>query len=179
MNFIKLISSGIVFLLSSCTNSCEHTNMTPERKEESKIEDETLKIIDQKVCSKGFRVTGFGGGTDPIYRKVNRSYSTKKYHLTSIKEARELLCEIYDIFACEFNNEKRLQSSTDNQPFSEHNLDLSITFFNDESFPYIRSVYLFHGKVIYREAINENKDTTIHQEPFTKAYSEYLKNKMK
>jgi hypothetical protein len=141
--------------------------MTPEALEIYTAKESALKRADKALRKKG--LYSMGGG---IGNTVSRLYGTNNYHINSASDARNFVCEIYEIFQQSFT-----QSNIPITPGDGN--DFGIAFFSNGPRPYISMINLSGNRLsISEDTIDENNKILL-EEPFVKTYSDYLENKMK
>ena len=140
-----------------------------------KCAQESNKLMEKQ----GFTASCAGGACRGTYRTCGYSYNTTQYRFTNIDDARILLIEKALKFAEPFNNEKQIRMFLHNFPFDLNNVELSITFTDENGIklppPYISTVFNGGGRIFYFQS----DYITIHKERIEeglKIYKEYKSN---
>lgn len=172
---LRLISMGILFLLSSCI-------FRDERSEHVKIAEKLRGQISREIQQK-FHVTqiGSGGGMRDTVNLICLAFDYRNPTMTQ-DEARELIVPILQLFLQRINENEEIRPYLKNYPFLIDNIEVSIIIHDYEGRilvdPSVAIVSSCLGDVSYAILHPEGlyKEKNKYRETYAEAIEKYNKN---
>ncbi len=176
----------LIFLATSCHNLTPHGGglTGPDEKRKDFVTMDKIQYKIQNTLRKeGFYLTGSGGGGYPAINSIYNGYITRSYKLSSVDEARSLICRFMEMYLTAFNNEKSIRPYLATFPFTSQNIEITISFIDDNhdmlTQPYIEAVYCMRGVVTYCTGDKQGKSIVLLKEPYELAYQTHQENNNK